>query len=110
MFAGGRTTCGIILRGATCPGTAGGAAATTTGATIETFGTTGVADTGTCAGVATTAGGRGGGIDRAVASACLRSRIAFNASPGFETFDRSNFGAAATTGLLTVLVRLPPLK
>ena len=108
MFAGGRTTCGIIRRGATGPAAAGGGvAATTTGAAIETFGAIGVEETGTCAGVATTAGGRGGGIDRAVASACFRSRIAFSASPGFETFDRSNFGTAATTGLLTVFVRLP---
>jgi hypothetical protein len=33
---------------------------------------------------ATTGAARGGGMLRASASACLRARIAFNASPGFE--------------------------
>jgi hypothetical protein len=42
------------------------------------------------------------------ASACLRSRIAFSASPGLETFDRSNFGLVSTGGL-AALLRLPPL-
>ena len=32
--------------------------------------------------------GRGGGAERAAASACLRSRIALSASPGLETWDR----------------------
>jgi hypothetical protein len=40
----------------------------------------------------------------------LRSRIAFSASPGFETFDRSNFGFVSTVDLLAELLRLPPLK
>ena len=36
----------------------------------------------------TVTGVRGGGALRAAASACLRSRIAFNASPGLDTCDR----------------------
>lgn len=44
------------------------------------------------------------------ASACLRSRIAFSASPGFETFDRSNLGFVSTTGLAALMPRPPLLK
>ena len=41
------------------------------------------------------------------ASACLRSRIALSASPGLDTFERSNLGFASTTGLLAVEPRFP---
>jgi hypothetical protein len=44
------------------------------------------------------------------ASACLRSRIALSASPGFDTFDRSNFGFASAAGLFALTLRFPPLK
>jgi hypothetical protein len=59
-------------------------------------------------GAATTAVGRGGAA-LAAASACLRSRMAFRASPGFETFERSNFGLTSAD-LLALVERLPPLK
>jgi hypothetical protein len=65
------------------------------------------ADTG---GAATTTVGRAGGADRIAASVCLRSRIALSASPGFETFERSNFGLLSTTGLLEPVARAPGLK
>jgi hypothetical protein len=64
---------------------------------------------GTEDGGAATAAGRGGAALMA-ASACLRSRIALSASPGFETFERSNFGLVSTWDLAAVLLRLPPLK
>jgi len=51
-----------------------------------------------------------GGAAFAAASACLRSRIAFRASPGFETFDRSNFGRSCCRDAPEPLVRLPPLR
>ena len=53
----------------------------------------------------TTTAGRvaAGGVDLATASACLRSRIAFSASPGLETLDRSN------RGLVSEDCREPPL-
>lgn len=47
---------------------------------------------------------------RAFSSACLRSRIAFRASPGLETLDRSNRGLVSAAGLLADVPRLPPLK
>ena len=54
---------------------------------------------------ATTAGRCGGGTAFTAASACLRSRIAFSASPGLDTLDRSNFG------LLSAACRpAPPLR
>jgi hypothetical protein len=59
---------------------------------------------------ATTTGPRGGGADFAAASALRRSRIAFSASPGFETFDRLNAGREGAAGLLVVLARPPFLK
>ncbi len=58
-------------------------------------------------GGATTAAGRAGGAALTAASACLRSRIAFSASPGFETFERSNFGFVSTAGLLVLEPRFP---
>ncbi len=39
---------------------------------------------------ATVTAGRGGGAERAAASACFRSRIALSASPGLETCERLN--------------------
>jgi len=57
------------------------------------------------AGAATTAAGRCG-VLRACASACLRARIAFIASPGFEMCERSKAGFASTCGLLAA----PPLR
>jgi hypothetical protein len=35
--------------------------------------------------------------------------MAFNASPGLETFERSNFGLASVV-CRALVVRLPPLK
>jgi hypothetical protein len=46
----------------------------------------------TAPGFATTVAGRAGGWLLAIASACLRSRIAFSASPGFEIWLRLNAG------------------
>jgi hypothetical protein len=40
----------------------------------------------------------------------LRSRIAFNASPGLDTFDRSNFGLLSLAGLDALALREPPVK
>lgn len=97
--------CGITMRrGAAGDGVAGagvaGGAATARGG-VEAADTEG--------GGATTAAGRGGAA-LTVASACLRSRIALSASPGLETFERSNFGLASTWGLAGALLRLPLLK
>jgi hypothetical protein len=39
---------------------------------------------------------------RAFSAACLRSRIAFSASPGFDTCERLKAGFASTCGLLGV--------
>jgi hypothetical protein len=61
-------------------------------------------------GGATTAAGRGGGAALAAASACLRSRIAFSASPGLDTLERSNFGFASAAGLAVVAAPRFPLK
>ena len=63
------------------------------------------------AGGATVTGGRttGGGF-LAAASAFLRSRIARIASPGLDAPERSILGRVSTAGLLTELVRGPPLK
>jgi hypothetical protein len=52
-----------------------------------------------------------GGAVFAAASACLRSRIAFSASPGFDTFERSNFGrSGAFLEPAPLLPRLPPVR
>jgi hypothetical protein len=61
-------------------------------------------------GAATTTAGRTGGADRMAASACLRSRIALTASPGLETFERSNLGLFSTVGLFELTERPPALK
>ena len=114
MFACWRG-CGTIRRGATV--SAGAAALADILATFAAPLVAGPAATfappagatGGFGGVATTAAGRTGGAAFAAASACLRSRIAFSASPGLETLDRSNFGLASTAGLLAE-PRLPPLK
>ena len=42
------------------------------------------------AGATVTVGRAGGGVDRAIASACFRSRMAFSASPGLDTWERLN--------------------
>jgi hypothetical protein len=47
-----------------------------------------------------TAAGRCGWL-RASASACLRARIAFIASPGFEMWERSKAGLASAAGFAT---------
>jgi hypothetical protein len=104
--------CGTIFRG---PGVA---------AATAVAGLTGAAALGPAAGPATgrccalacvgggcTTAGRAtiGGAVFAAASACFRSRIAFNASPGLETFDRSNFGRSCCC-LDALPARLPPLR
>jgi hypothetical protein len=61
-------------------------------------------------GAATTTAGREGGAALTAASACLRSRIALTASPGFETLERSNFGLFSTAGLFGLVARPPDLK
>lgn len=63
------------------------------------------------AGGATVTAGRGGGADLAAFSACLRSRIAFSASPGLDTWDRSNLGLVSeAAGVRTPDMRVPRLK
>lgn len=101
---------GMILRGpvAACAGVwydeTGTAGAAATGAA-------GVAGRATTVwGGATTAGRVStGGADLAAVSACLRSRIAFRASPGFETLERSNLGFTSPLGLAEPPERLPPV-
>ena len=91
----GRGACGVTAA-------AGGAATTTLGGAVAACAEAG-------GGVATTAVGRGGAALMA-ASACLRSRIAFRASPGFDTLERSNFGFDSTGCFVATLLRPPPLK
>ena len=86
-------------------------------AAAETFGTladlaaTGVRAACAAGGAATTAGrGATGGADFAAASACLRSRIAFSASPGLETFERSNFGLLSVAALDALAPPRPPVR
>jgi len=81
-------------------GTAAGGAAITRGGTAATE----------AGGGATTAVGRGGGAALAVASACLRSRIAFRASPGLDTLERSNFGLVSAVDRFAPLLLPPFLK
>jgi len=111
MFAPWRGS-GTIRRGAAgvgaaCVGAAGGV----TGATLAGAATTrcGVAAV-PAGGGATTGVGRGGGAALAVASACLRSRMAFRASPGLETLERSNFGLVSTCCRFELLLLPPFLK
>jgi hypothetical protein len=100
-----------MRRGAGAEGAAGVAAA---GAAVAVgaaaTGRAGTAATCAADGGATTAAGRGGGAALAAASACLRSRIAFSASPGLDTFERSNFGFASTAARFVVAAPRFPLK
>lgn len=84
VATGGRTTGGrtAAAGGAGAPGRTWGALADWGAAPCGAF-AAGRGDAG-----ATVTGGRGAGVARAAASACLRSRIALSASPGFETCDR----------------------
>jgi hypothetical protein len=101
---------GTTLRGPvawaaeTCGVLAGGAAATT--------GATGLTGRCTEAGGGATTAGRcmTGGAALAAVSACLRSRIAFSASPGLETLDRSNLGLLSTLDLEELFDLLPPVR
>jgi hypothetical protein len=96
---------GTIRRGAGTPcAEAEGADVTGGAATL-----TGEEATGVDTGGAATAIGRGGAALTAV-SACLRSRIALSASPGFETLERSNLGFASTACRFEPELRPPPLK
>jgi hypothetical protein len=108
---------GTIRRGAgvagaaATTGAAGGVAGATGAACGAALATTGFATTGgRFTGGATVTAGRGGGADFAAISACLRSRIAFNASPGLETCERSNLGLASTAAGRGAAVRAPRLK
>ena len=77
-----------------------------TGGATATLGAAGAAAT--VAGDATTAVGRGG-VALAVASACLRSRMALSASPGFDMLERSKRGLGSACRDVGAL-RPPPLK
>jgi hypothetical protein len=91
---------GTIRRGA---GTAGATTAATGAFGCETgFATVTTLAAGTADGGAATAVGRGGWL-RASASACLRSRIALSASPGFDTCDRLNAGFESVCGFGALL-------
>ena len=103
---------GTIRRGA---GTVGAAVATTAAGVGAGLGAAGGAAV--TAGRATTGGavtatatvGRGGAA-LAAASACLRSRIAFSASPGLETFARLKAGLVSAIGFAVAADRDPRLK
>lgn len=90
---------GTILRGAGVAAAeaagavawAAGFAGVTAGRAV-TLATAGRGVPAAAAGGATTAAGRAAGAFRASASACLRARIAFSASPGFEMCERSKAG------------------
>jgi hypothetical protein len=89
-----------------------GVEATTGGAGAATEGraTRGEGGTEAAAGGATAIAGRCGGAFFAAASALRRSRIALSASPGLETFERSNLGFAGAADDLLPLPRPPFLK
>jgi hypothetical protein len=118
MFACGRG-CGTMRRGAS--GEAGVAGATEDAAGAATTrwppnpapdpdpDTDPDTDPGTDDGGAATAAGRGGAALMAD-SACLRSRMALSASPGFETLERSNLGLVSTGALDAGALRPPWLK
>jgi hypothetical protein len=100
---------GTMRRGAGVPACAVGVPAGAGWAVAPAFGR--VATAGACAGgAATTNEGRAGGAALMAASACLRSRIALRASPGFETLERSNFGLLSAAGLLEPAERPPAVK
>jgi hypothetical protein len=107
---------GTMRRGA---GAATGVAATAAltlelAATLEPGVLTGLEEAGAsvlAGGGTTTAAARAGGALRAAASACLRSKIAFSASPGLDTCDKLNAGFASTRCFAAeVPLRSPPLK
>jgi hypothetical protein len=100
---------GTMRRGAAGPPCGADVPADVGGVDTTAFGgeVTADADVG---GAATTNAGRGGGADLMAASACLRSRIALRASPGFETLERSNFGLLSAIGLFELAERPPALK
>lgn len=95
--AGAAGAAGVDAAGATAGGVATGGA--TDGRVTTTPGRGGVATAGRCGGAATAGrcggGGAAGGRECACCSACLRSRIAFSASPGFEILERSILGSLA---------------
>jgi hypothetical protein len=103
---------GTMRRGAGATATAAGGAATEALGlpAVVPAGLAGIADSVRAGGGATTAAERTGGALRAAASACLRSRMALSASPGFETCDRLNAGRASTRCFAELLLRKPPLK
>src|ERR1700679_322767 len=94
--AGGVAVTGAAGRGGTTVAANGAAGCAATGGRLD--------------GGATVTAGRAGGAIRAAVSACLRSRIAFSASPGLDTCDRSNFGLASTGATRGAVVRAPRLK
>ena len=61
------------------------------------------------AGATVTGGRAGGGVERARASACLRSRMAFSASPGLDTWERLNSCRVSACGRDPLKGRLPRL-
>ncbi len=85
----------------------------TAGRVTTTPGGGGVATAGRCGGAAT-AGRCGGtaaaGRECACCSACLRSRIAFSASPGLEIFERSILGSPAAAAERAPLDGEPPRR
>ena len=114
-IAGGATMTGAAGRGkGTIRRGAGGAGAAAAGVGAGLGAAAGEAVT---AGRATTGGavtatatvGRGGAAF-AAASACLRSRIAFSASPGLETFARLKAGLVSAIGFAAPAERAPRLK
>jgi len=94
ICAAARVVCGMIFLGA---GAAGGSALVFV---TMVGGAAAAAMLGATLGLATA------GADDLAFSACFRSRIAFSASPGLETWDRSNFGADGAA--LDVAGRLSP--
>src|SRR5690242_20075120 len=91
-----------MRRGAGCAEAAGGGAGAAAAAGRVVAAAAG--------GTAATTGRDTGGAAFAAASACLRSRIALSASPGFDTLERSNFGLLSTADLAAVAGRLPLLR
>jgi len=97
---------GTIRRGAGAVGAAAAGVGAGLGVAAGAAVTAGRATTG-AAGAATV--GRGGAAF-AAASACLRSRIAFSASPGLETFARLKAGLVSAIGFAVAAERAPRLK
>ena len=95
---------------------AGGVAAggATAGRVTTTPGRGGVATAGRCGGVAIAGrccgGGATAGRECACCSACLRSRIAFSASPGLEIFERSILGSPEAAAERAPLDGEPPRR